>query len=97
MIGLAKRAGKLAAGTENALEAIRKHKAKLVLVCADVSDNTKKALSDKSAFYGVKCEQTDASMAEVGRSIGKKSCAAIAFTDDNFVTAYRKSLTADNT
>ena len=95
VIGLARRAGKAACGAESAIEAVRKGKARLVLVASDVSENTRKTLFDKSAYYNVRCEQTDVSMADLGRSVGTKKSAAVVITDDNFVKAYEKSLSAD--
>lgn len=94
VVGLARRAGALEFGTNNVLDAIRSKKALLVIIAADVSDNTKKNIRDKAAFYSVKTEMSDVTVEELGRIIGKGGTAAIALTDENFVKAYRKSLTA---
>lgn len=94
VIGLAKRAGKIEFGAENAVKAIRNGRAKYVLIAEDVSDNTRKMISDKAKFYSVNYETVDIGMAALGKAIGRKNCAALAFTDDNFVKAYEKSLTA---
>ncbi|MBE6683411.1 MAG: 50S ribosomal protein L7ae [Ruminococcaceae bacterium] len=92
VIGLAARARGIVIGTNNVLEAIRSGKAHLVLIASDVSDNTKKNLTDKSAYYSVKSEQIDITTAELGKAVGHSHSAAIAFTDKNFVIAYEKSL-----
>ena len=46
LIGLATKAGKIAAGTEACLEAIEKRNAKLILIATDASERTKKSIKD---------------------------------------------------
>ncbi|MBR5746459.1 MAG: ribosomal L7Ae/L30e/S12e/Gadd45 family protein [Clostridia bacterium] len=94
VIGLATRAGKTAPGANNTVEAVRKGKAKLVLLACDASENTKKLVSDKSRFYGAECIVCDAGTEELGRAMGKRGCAAVAITDSGFVTAFKKSVEA---
>ncbi len=95
VIGLAARARGIVIGTNQVLEAVRNKKAKLVLIASDVSDNTLKNLTDKSAYYQVCSEQTDITTEELGRAVGHSNTAAIAFTNENFVIAYKKSLSSD--
>lgn len=92
VIGLAARARGIVIGTNQVLEVIRNKKAKLVLIAQDVSDNTKKNLTDKANYYSVKAEFIDISAEELGKAVGHSHTAAIAFTDTNFVKAYEKSL-----
>ncbi len=92
VIGLAARARGIVIGTNQVLEAIRGKKAKLVLIACDVSDNTRKNLTDKATYYSAKAEFTDITAEELGRAVGHSNTAAIAFTDINFVKAYEKSL-----
>ncbi len=96
VLGLAKRAGALAVGTNNVLDSVRRGKAKLVLIASDVSDNTKKNLSDKSSFYKVQTDTVDITAAELGKALGHGPTAAIAISDENFVIAFNKSRN-DNT
>ncbi len=96
IIGLAARARGIAIGTNQVLEAIRGKKAKLVLIASNVSDNTRKSLLDKSSFYSAKAEEIDITSEELGRAVGHSNTAAIAFTDINFVNAYKKSLSRNN-
>jgi ribosomal protein L7Ae-like RNA K-turn-binding protein len=91
VIGLAARARGIVIGSNQVLEAVRAKKALLVLIASDVSDNTRKMLCDKTAFYSVTAEQIDITTTELGRAVGHSHTAAIAFTDSNFVTAYKKS------
>lgn len=92
VIGLAARARGIVIGTNNVLDAIRNKKAKLVLIACDVSDNTRKTLTDKSKYYSAKAEEIDITTEELGRAVGHLNTAAIAFTDANFVKAYEKSI-----
>ncbi len=96
VIGLAARARGIVIGSNQVLEAIRGKKALLVLIAADVSENTRKMLTDKSAFYSARTEQIDITTEELGRAVGHSNTAAIAFTDANFVKAYEKSLSSNN-
>ena len=92
VIGLAARARGIVIGTNQVLEVIRNRKAKLVLIASNVSDNTKKNLSDKAKFYSARAEYIDITAEELGKAVGHSNTAAIAFTDENFVKAYEKSL-----
>ncbi len=92
VIGLAARARGIVIGTNQVLEVIRNKKAKLVLIANDVSDNTKKNLTDKAKYYSARTEFIDISAEELGKAVGHNNTAAIAFTDVNFVRAYEKSL-----
>lgn len=91
VIGLAARARGIVIGTNQVLEAIRGNKAKLVLIASDVSDNTRKQLKDKAAYYSTMIEELDITTEELGRAVGHSNTASIAFTDGNFVKAYEKS------
>jgi ribosomal protein L7Ae-like RNA K-turn-binding protein len=97
VIGLAFRARKLAAGTESVLDAIRAKKAVLTLVTSDASEDTKKRLSDKCAFYGGRYVIIPTTKSELGRLLGKNDTAAAAFLDASFVKAFELSLTREET
>lgn len=97
VIGLAARARKIVIGTNNVITAIRSRKTRLVLIATDVSDNTRKTLTDKAAYYSVKAESADATVKELGKAVGHDRAAAVAFLDGNFIKAYRKSLSDSNT
>lgn len=90
MLGLASNAGALSIGTNNVIAAIRSGKAITVLLAADASDNTSKQIKDKSHFRGIESHTLPLSMSELGRAIGKKDCAAVAITDKNFASFYRR-------
>lgn len=71
LLGLAKRAGKLSTGESLTLTAIRKQKAKLVLMASDIGLSTKKKFTNKCTYYQVPltCEYTTA---ELSQALGQK-------------------------
>lgn len=76
------RAGKLVTGEELAIKEIRNGKAKLVLVANDAGKNTRKKVSDKSAYYEVPCYDPFSSE-ELSNAIGK-SRMVVAVMDQGF-------------
>lgn len=83
-IGLAKKAGKLVSGTEAVCDAIRRGGIFLVLFASDVSDNTKKRLSDCCRFYGIPLHDSAYPMETLGMAIGKTHAACVGITDEHF-------------
>ena len=81
MLGLARRAGKLAYGDELVREVCFGHKARCVFLAADAGASTAK----KGAFYAdkanVPCVQLPHGKTELGTSVGKSGCAIVAVTD----------------
>ena len=98
-LGLAARARALVIGTPlicTALSRAAKGKTPLVvLMAADASANTKKRLTDRTAFYGVACIPLPLSCAELAHVIGKKEAlvAAVGVTDENLAAAISAALT----
>jgi len=90
-LGLAQRAGKLATGDEIVLKAIRNKQARLVIIAADASDNTKKKFRDKCKSYGVPLA-IGFTRTELGESIGKLQRVVLAVTDDGFATMMTNGL-----
>ena len=80
-IGLARKAGKLISGTDFVCDEIRKNKIVLVVCACDVSDNTKKKISDCCAYYQTKLYVTDVSKEMLGHAIGKSFSACVGITD----------------
>ena len=80
MLGIAKKAGKLASGEFLTEEAVRSGKAKLVIVSEEASENTKKRFRDKTTFYQVPLyERFD--MVTLGKAIGCEARAVISVND----------------
>lgn len=87
MIGLAKRAGRLICGTDAVLSAVSSaKKPQLVIAADDISERTKKQLSDKCAHYGVTLLTIPVGRDALASAIGKKNSfvSAAAVTDRSF-------------
>lgn len=93
ILGLARRAGAIAMGTNSVLEAVRKGKARLVLLASDASDNTKKQLLDKASFYKIPVQTLPYGMLELGHAVGKDHTVAVAILEEGFVISYTKACT----
>lgn len=92
VLGLANKAGAIEAGTNNVLYAIKSGKAKLILLAADASDNTKKLLTDKATYRNIKMLTLPISMDELAKILGKQNTSSATITDDNFIAAFKKQL-----
>ena len=82
-IGLARKAGKLISGTDFVCDGIRKKKIFLVICSEDVSDNTKKKISDCCTYYKTVLHFADVSKETLGSIIGKSFSACVGITDKN--------------
>lgn len=54
MIGLAKRAGKITAGTPLCEKAIKSGKSELIIIAKDISENGRKSITDACKYYSVR-------------------------------------------
>ncbi|NLT58239.1 MAG: hypothetical protein GXX99_04670 [Clostridiales bacterium] len=92
LLGLAKRAGAAAGGTEGVRSLCRSGKARLVLLAADASDNARKRILDCCAHYGVPLIGLAVGMRELGHAIGMGEAAAAAVGDRGLADAIRRQL-----
>jgi ribosomal protein L7Ae-like RNA K-turn-binding protein len=82
-MGLCMRSGNCVYGSESCEKGIKSGRVRLVILDADISDNTRKNFSDMCAYRGVDlielkdCER-------LGRSIGKKNIKVVGITDSGF-------------
>lgn len=83
IVGLAVRAGKCSTGEEIILKDIRKGRAKLVLLAADIGPQTKKKLTDKCTSYNVPYRFVD-NRDILSQAMGKEQRVAIAILDAGF-------------
>ena len=86
-LGLMRRAGALALGAEDAFDAAREHRARLICLAQDAGKNTRDGLFNaleegKSALLTL-----PASKGELGRALGVGECAALAVLDTGFALA----------
>ncbi|MBS7298581.1 MAG: ribosomal L7Ae/L30e/S12e/Gadd45 family protein [Eubacteriales bacterium] len=93
LIGLAKKAGRITAGSELCEDAIRRGDSKLIIIADDISDNGKKAICDCCRHYGIKY-LTYASKADLGTAVGSEIRAVISINDEGFARAIEDKITA---
>lgn len=86
MIGLAKKAGKVAAGGFLAEKAVRDGMAELLVVAEDAAQNIKKKFSNSSAYYEIDYMEYG-TKETLGRFTGCENIAVVAVTDPGFAKA----------
>ena len=82
-LGLAARAGRVAAGGFSAEEAVKSRKARLVLIAEDAKTNTAKKFTDKCTFYKIPFRFYGTKEA-LGRAVGREERACVAVIDRGF-------------
>ena len=82
-LGLARKAGRVICGTPLVCSALgEKNPPSLVVMSAYASDNTRKRVRDRCAYYGVQLYELSESPAELARAIGSRGeVAAVAICD----------------
>ena len=95
LLGLSAKSGNLVSGEFSTEKAVKEHKAALVVVAEDASDNTKKSFSNMCAYYHVPMI-VFADKETLGHSIGKQFRASAAVTQDGFAKAILKLTENDN-
>ncbi len=100
LLGLAARAGRTVVGVPlicTALSRAVKDKTPLlVLYAADCSANTRKRITDRTAFYGVRAICLAADCAALAHAVGKRGAAvaAVGVTEPHLAEAIRQLLEA---
>ncbi len=92
LLGLAKKAGRLEVGEEPVGAAARARDARLIVVAEDAAENTARRVrhfADAGQCLWVKIPATKD---ELGRAVGRTSCAMVALTDVGFAEAAAKRL-----
>ena len=95
LLGLSAKSGNLVSGEFSTEKAVKEHKAALVVVAEDASDNTKKSFSNMGAYYHVPMS-VFADKETLGHAIGKQFRASVAVTQDGFAKAILKLTESDN-
>jgi len=88
ILGLAARAGALAAGTERVREAARAGRLRYVVLAADAAENARSKLLPLLAARGVPVAEAF-SRAELGDAVGRSSLSAAGLTDASFAARVR--------
>lgn len=94
LLGLMRRAGAIAPGTDSACNAVHGGKAKLLLLSADIADNARRKA--EYAVYGrrVLVVPVHYTRAELAAALGLGDCAMAAVTEIGFANALMKQLAA---
>ncbi len=82
-LGLARRAGKLSLGFDPSVDAIIHGRSKLLLLCEDLSERSRKKITNIVERTGIKVISLDISMNHMGMAIGKTS-GIISVDDEGF-------------
>lgn len=90
-IGIATKAGKIASGEFSTEKAVKEHKAELVIVAADASDNTKKMFTNMCTYYKVPI-YFFGDKEKLGHAIGREMRASLAVLDKGLADATQKQL-----
>lgn len=91
LIGIAKKAGKIAAGEFQTENAVKSGKASLVIISAEASDNTKKKFRNMCTFYDVPVYFYGGKV-ELGAAIGCEFRASLAVLDEGLSRSIEKKL-----
>lgn len=91
MIGLAKRAGKVATGEFLCDKAIKNGQSRLIIIATDISENSKKAICDACNYYKVPYVSYGTGD-ELGRFTGTEHRVVVSVNDDNFKNAILSKL-----
>ena len=94
LLGLARRAGKLAAGRDAVLDAVKKNETTLVLLTSDASERHRRELKNAGCLCEIKTLPCD--MEAAGAATGKRSC-IFALTDAGFAAAVTKTINEEET
>jgi len=94
MLGLAKKAGRLEIGEEPVGAVARARKAKLLILASDAAANTARRAAHFGEAGNVLFLTTPFTKAELGMTVGRSSCAMLAFTDPGFAASFVEKLAA---
>lgn len=94
LLGLALKAGRLEVGEEPVGAVARARKAKLLILASDAAPNTVRRAAHFGEAGNVLFLTTPFTKAELGFSVGRSSCAMMAFTDPGFAASFTKKLAA---
>jgi len=92
LLGLMRRARALEAGTDNACEAVRAGKAKLLLLSADINENARRKAENAANGRRVLVLPVHYSRIDLASALGLGECSMAAVTDIGFASAFVKML-----
>ena len=92
MIGICRKAGRIEAGEEPVDAAVRARDARLLLLAADAADNTARRCAHFAEVGQCLWLRIPESKYELGRALGRSSCAILAVTDTGLALAVAQRL-----
>ena len=95
LLGLAKRAGKVASGESACKEAVRFGSSHLILIACDASANTTKNITDSCKYYDVPYASVG-TKESLGHAIGNEYNAVVSVNDEGFANGILKHIQANN-
>lgn len=90
MLGLAAKAGRVSSGEFSSEKSIKSGKAKLCILAADASDNTRKHFNDMCSYRGITCVTADYDKSELGHMVGRKDRTSVTVDDTGFAESLLK-------
>jgi len=90
ILGMAKKAGRLAVGGEAAANAAKHGKAKLIITASDASEASIRRAKQNAESNGVKHITVPLTMFELGTTAGRGSPGTIAFLDKGLAEGFLK-------
>ena len=94
-LGLARKAGALVTGEENARHAVRSAQAKLLVVSADASANARKRAEELVKGTSVPLAALPLTKEAVSSATGRPGCSMAVFTDTGLAAAFLRALAAE--
>ena len=88
LLGLMRRASAISPGEDQAAEAVRAGKGKLLLLASDVSDNARRKAENLAAGRSVEPVPLPFDRETLGAALGLGSCSVAAVTDLGFAEAF---------
>ena len=92
LLGMAKKAGRLAVGSEASATAARRGDAKLIITASDASEASVRRAKSNAEASGVKHIAVPFTMFELGSTAGRGSPGTIAFLDKGLADGFSKRL-----
>ena len=92
ILGMAKKAGRLAVGGEAAANAARRGSAKLIITASDASEASMRRAGLNAQSSGIKHITVPLTMFELGTAAGRGSPGTIAFLDKGLADGFMKRL-----
>ena len=84
LLGIARRSGRVSLGADAAKEALAKHRSRLLLLAADVSERSEKAMKTAADGTGVPVLRTMVPMDRLGAAVGKPGTGILSVNDIGF-------------